>query len=302
MKYIALAVSLLLVEWCSGYSFDGEITVDGSKRTFHFYAPDHLSGDRRYPLIMMLHGGGSTGVQMQRFTRFNNLADRDSFIVVYPDGWKKHWNDHRYGEDLQKEKKDDVKFLITLADYLIRKHHADSTRVFVAGMSNGAIMALFLAQQVPQRIRAIASVCGGIPENYFASYRLPVPISIMIINGTEDPLVHYAGGPIGKSGWQRGAVVPTDSLVNKLVTLNQCHPRDSLFSFPDINLKDMSSATKRIWRCAGSEIQFIRVNGGGHTWPGGLQYLPRWQIGRVCRDFSATSEIWNFFQWQGPKR
>lgn len=302
MKFILTALLLFTAGTSFADVFDGELKIDGVRRTFHFYSPDDLPEGKRYPLVIMLHGGYGTGAQMPRFTKFNTLADRDSFLVVYPDGWKKHWNDHRYGEDLQKDKKDDVKFISVLIDYLIRKHQVDSTHVFVAGISNGAMMSLYLAQELPQKIRAIAPVCGSIPENYFSSYHLPVSISIMIINGTDDPLVHYTGGPIGKSGWQRGAVAHTDSMVKKLVLLNQCAEHDSVFSFPDINLKDQCVASKFIWKCGQSEIQFIRIKGGGHTWPGGLQYLPKYQVGRVCRDFNATSEIWNFFQSQPPRQ
>ena len=281
----------------SGQPFDGELTIDGTKRTFHFYSIDKLPANRVYPLVIMLHGGGGTGAEMIRFTKFNLLAERDTFLVAYPDGWKHQWNDHRVGEDLPSDK-DDVKFISTLIDYLIEKHQADSTKVFVTGISNGAIMSLFLAQEIPQKIRAIAPVCGSIPENYFSTYHIAKPLSVMVINGTADPLVHYEGGPVGKSGWQRGAVVATDSMMKKIVSLDHCNPRDSSFSFPDINLKDLSSATKKIWKCGNSEVQLIKVIGGGHTWPGGVQYLPKSTVGRVCRDFNATSEIWNFFNSQ----
>src|SRR5438046_2546863 len=97
---------------------DGELIIDGTTRTYHLFIPDHLSSDKKLPLVIVLHGGGGTGQGMIRLTHFDDLAQRDSFLVVYPDGWDKQWNDHRVGEKLPFEK-DDVKFISTLIDYLV---------------------------------------------------------------------------------------------------------------------------------------------------------------------------------------
>jgi len=295
--FIPILLALISSTQLFAEMIDGELTIDNTKRTFHFYSPDNLPADKTYPLVIVLHGGKGMGQNMVRFTKFDDLADRDSFLVVYPDGWKRQWNDHRTGEDLPFEK-DDVKFLSSLIDYLVQKHHADSTRVFVTGISNGAIMSLFLVQEIPQKIRAIAAVCGSIPENYFSTYHISKPISVLMINGTQDPLIHYEGGPVGKSGWERGATTSVDSAVQKILAINQCSKRDSVFRFPDINIKDDCTAEKMIWKCGENNVEFIKIKGGGHTWPGGLQYLPKYMIGTVCKDFNATSEIWNFFSSQ----
>ena len=123
---------------------DGELVVDGTIRTYHLYIPGHIDTSKKLPLVIMLHGGGGTGQNMVRLTRFNDLAERDSFLVVYPDGWKKQWNDHRVGEKLPFEK-DDVKFISTLIDYMVSRHHTDPQKVFATGISNGAIFCFFLA-------------------------------------------------------------------------------------------------------------------------------------------------------------
>ncbi len=74
------------------------------------------------PLVLLLHGGGGTGEGMEKLTLggFNRLADREGFVVVYPDGIEKHWNDGRGLEAYRahRENIDDVGFVSALIDHL----------------------------------------------------------------------------------------------------------------------------------------------------------------------------------------
>ena len=275
---------------------DGTLKIDGVSRTYHLFIPDYFNANKKLPLVIVLHGGGGTGQNMIRFTHFNDLAEEDTFLVVYPDGLHHGWNDYRIGEKLQHEQ-DDVKFISMLIDELVAHHQADAKRVFVTGISNGAIFSLFLAQELSQKILAIAPVCGSIPANYAGTYHIDRPLSILIINGTADPLVKYEGGPVLSKRSNRGEVISTDSMIYLLTNRYHCMSPIRRQEFPDVNLKDGCHAEKYIYpTCSATQIILIKVIGGGHTWPGGFQYLPKKIVGNVCKDFNATSEVWNFFK------
>ena len=297
MKYFLLPL-LLFYQHSMAEIIDGEIIVDNAKRTYHLFLPDENS-TAKIPLVIVFHGGGGDGQGMIRFTKFNDLAEDENFLVLYPDGENRSWNDGRTAPDL-KAHSDDVKFIDMLIDEMIAQHYADAEKIFITGISNGAIFSLYLASKLNGKIRAVAAVCGSIPTDYASTYHLNNSLSIMLINGTEDPLIKYNGGNIGSQRWERGVVIPTDSVISKLVLMLGCSSTATESDLADINLKDHCHATKYIYtNCkANTDIILIKVTGGGHTWPGGLQYLPKSMIGRVCRDFNATSEIWKFFRQQ----
>jgi polyhydroxybutyrate depolymerase len=276
---------------------DGEIMVDGTKRTFHFFKPLKQIDAAMLPLVMVLHGGGSDGQSMMRFSRFNDLASDENFIAVYPDGYNRSWND---GRPELNNHLDDVKFISMLIDYLISKHGADPNKVFITGISNGAIFSLYLAAKIPGKIRAVAAVCGSIPQFNPKEYALSIPLSVMVINGTEDPLLKYNGGSITVGKNNRGSIMATDSMISFYRRYMQCNITPEETKLANINLKDHSFATKLVYKsCTDKkEIILIKVEHGGHTWPGGFQYLPKSIVGNVCRDFNATAEIWDFFKEQ----
>ncbi|HYV94139.1 MAG TPA: PHB depolymerase family esterase [Chitinophagales bacterium] len=296
LKSSSLLIILLFPQISFSEIIDGQLTVNGAVRTYHLFIPDHSDLNKKLPLVIMLHGGGGTGEQMIRFTHFNDLAEQDTFLVVYPDGLHRGWNDHRIGDKLPHEQ-DDVKFISMLIDEIVAHHAADPKRVFATGISNGAIFSLFLAQELSEKILAIAPVCGSIPANYASTYHINQPLSILMINGTDDPLVKYEGGPVLSKRSHRGDVISTDSMVYLLTKRYHCMAPVRRQEFADVNLKDRCHAEKYIYpTCSATQIILIKIIGGGHTWPGGFQYLPKRVVGNVCKDFNAASEIWNFFK------
>ncbi len=171
----------------------GTITVGGLQRTYRVYVPDSLDESRAAPLIIALHGGGGSGRGMIDLTQggFNTLADESGFVVVYPDAAEKNWNDGRGIERYrsQRENIDDVGFISALIDKLADQLNIDLNRVYVIGMSNGAIMSFRLACELSDKIAAIAPVCGSMPENFSAVYTAQRTMPVMMINGIDDPLV-----------------------------------------------------------------------------------------------------------------
>lgn len=169
------------------------LSFDGIKRTYIAYIPKNFDKSHASPLIFVLHGAGSTAKEMFSFSNFNALADVDTCIIVYPDAYKENWNDGRYEEGKhpahQKVIINDVGYIDALITLFQKDYNADSSRVFVTGISNGAIMAYRLGCELSHRLTAIAPVVGNASEGVFNNCRPVRPTSIMVINGENGQVI-----------------------------------------------------------------------------------------------------------------
>jgi polyhydroxybutyrate depolymerase len=144
-----------------GEAVGHSVTVDRLKRKYLIFAPKGF--DKRLPMVMALHGGGSNPRQMERYTRFNALVAREGFLVVYPEAVDGNWNDVRGipGVRAQHENIDDVKFMRRIVDHLSETHKIDRSRIYGTGVSNSASMSHLLAAEASDLIAAIVPVVGG---------------------------------------------------------------------------------------------------------------------------------------------
>jgi len=270
------------------------------RRTLVHLPPVNLSSEK-YPLLIALHGGGGNGKSMVSLTqgKFNALADKEGFIVVYPDGIGKNWNDGRENMPpryrAHNDKTDDVGFISALIDSLVRKFNADESRVYVTGMSNGAMMTYRLAAELGEKIAAAAPVCGNIPVDLPSKPEHPV--AMFIINGTDDPLVPFEGGDVHIGRRKLGKILSTSKSLEIWTKINQVHLSEEKL-LPDKDPMDgcRVKETKYTGSDNPAEIVVLTIQGGGHTWPGGKQYLPERFIGRTCIDIDACESIWAFFK------
>ena len=256
-----------------------------AKRHYELFVPSDTPG---MPLVIVLHGNGGTGRQIERHTSFDRIAAREHFVVVYPDAVDRHWNDGRPEVD---NGVDDVAFIASLIDEIATKHAIDRKRVYVTGMSNGGIMSYRVACDLADRIAAIAPVTGNLPAAIRCEPR--VPVSVLAINGTEDPLVPYAGGTVGRN---RGSVLSAALSTAHFATHAGCGPATGTVDEPDANPADGSRTRRTSYACpAPVTVELLTLDGAGHTWPGGSQYLPKLLIGGTSRDFDGAERIWDFF-------
>lgn len=272
------------------------IHIGALRRTFLVHAPPSIRSMPSAPLVFALHGGGGSGAGMERSTGFSPLADRDGVIVVYPDAFDRNWNDGRADPHIraQAEGVDDVGFISGLIALLAQEYPIDPKRVFATGISNGGFMSQMLAARLSERIAAIAAVSSGMAPAVAATLAPARPVSILVINGTDDPLVPYRGGPVVRD---RGETISTNAIIQKWVTANRCPGNPTVMQLPDTDPSDGTRVQKTAYLdCAAhTVVALYRIDGGGHTWPGGSQYLPRAIVGRVSRDIDATQVIWKFF-------
>ena len=305
MKLLA-AVNLSPSRRSSGRDQRGSIVHDGLNRTFIIHIPSSHDTCAPLPLVIALHGNGGNAESMILVTRraFNDLADRDSSIVVYPDGIELNWNDGRTGEQAEDGahagRIDDVGFVSALIDLMIRDHGVDPERVYVTGISNGATMAYRLACELSHRMAAIAPVDGGIPEMLLKVCSPSEPVSVLAINNVQDPIVPFEGGEIHAHfrTASLGRVLSVNESIEFWVNRNQCSTQPLVQQEPDRDPKDGTRVTRMEYATGtkGTEVVLYSVDGGGHTWPGGLQYLAARIVGRTSRDIDASEVIWSFFK------
>jgi polyhydroxybutyrate depolymerase len=307
---IGCSVLLLLLPACASLSAQGltehRLQHDGRQRTYLMHRPAR-SERAAHPraLVLVLHGGGTAADSMVRLThgRFNELADRDNAVVVYPQGIDHAWNDGRdpSASTAHRDQIDDVEFLRAVIREAAVREGVDPARVFATGISNGGMMALRLGCEQPEVVRAVAPLTASIPTPLKPVCQHATRVGLLLMNGTEDPLVPYGGGEIRLAlfgrGKSRGEVLGTEEAVALWANHAGCPQTAQRSSLPDL-AEDGTRITRESYGpcSSGARVELYRVDGGGHTWPGGRQYLPEFVVGRTSRDINACDVIWEFFR------
>lgn len=280
------------------------IAADGMMRDFAVHLPPNLKQQAQagiqpqsVPLVLVFHDGFKLAQNMDEVTGFNAIADRENFAVVYPMGINGHWNDGRNIDGYAKF--DDVSFVKHIIEYMQRRYHIDREHVYACGIGNGGFFSQYLALMLPGHFSAIASVAATLPENIYHSRQSIKPVSVFYILGMNDPLVPFRGGPIHFESYRdRGMVVPAPEAVQFWVKGNRGQSTPNSQDLPDTDPSDGCRVKAAVFGSGlkGSEVMVYGIEGGGHTWPGGInRYSPK-TVGATCRDISASEAIWDFFK------
>lgn len=304
---VMIAVGIWWWEWSqiATAADPKSFTYDGLERYYAVYIPDSVDPTTPAPVVFVLHGGGGTAENTEKLTegQFNDLADEYGFIVVYGEGIEEHWNDGRQTNwRAHQDNIDDVGYMAAVLDDLEPTQAIDRAHVFATGISNGGQMSYRLACDVSDKFAAVAPVSANMGLDYLAVCAPTTPISLIIFNGTNDQLIEYDGGTerVAGADIEYG---PVEDTVAFWVNHNNCPTVPTVESLPDTAPRDGTRVTRYSYApCdAGTSVVFYKIEGGGHTWPDGFQYLPRAVIGRTSRDINASALIWAFFQSQIEK-
>jgi polyhydroxybutyrate depolymerase len=302
---IALIIILLSADSCMAKEakpsfISQQMTFDGRERSYLIHLPPVYQPGTSLPLVLALHGGGGTAAGMEKLTGLSKVSDKGEFILCYPQGIGKNWNDGRNVKDSKAAQEDinDVGFLLALMDKLTADYGADPHRIYMTGISNGGFMSYRMGLEAADRLAAIAPVAANLAEDVL-NLKPSQPISVLIINGDEDPLVPWEGGWVGFGGKKRGKCISAMDTQHFWQTADGITPgSESVTILPEQNTKDGT----RIQVLAshndgnGADVVLYDVQGGGHTWPGGWQYLGVWLVGRTSRELNASEVIWEFFK------
>jgi polyhydroxybutyrate depolymerase len=251
-----------------------------------------------------MHGSGEgpQGIRIGTGYGFERLADSHGFAVVYPKSFGSDWNDCSSIGDTQVNgvSADDAGFLAALVDKLIDELGVDPARVFAAGVSNGGSMAMRLALEYPTRYRAVAAVVANVPAHQnFQCTPAAQGTSIMVMNGTEDPLVPYAGGEINLLGffYKGGRIISSLASAHYFAAWNHIatapKTRQTLVA-------DGVRVEQILWRSNGTaEVELVTIHGGGHGLPQPYARRPR-LLGPSPMEPDGPAMIWAFFERQRP--
>lgn len=262
------------------------ITIGSDVRTYYVYRPTGFNQQTEsLPVIFALHGLGGNASQMM-FTGFNQIADTARIIMVYPEGKLNAYNQQAWanGTALQSNT-DDVQLINVLIDTLYYRYNIDLSKVYVAGLSMGGIMAHRLGCRLSNRIAAIASMTGTISTDDLTNCTPAFAMPVIHWHGTADGTVPYNSGQL-----------PTLELVpatmHYWLSKNNCTPLDSVITtIPDIVMDGYTIDKIEYSNCPGTvKVELWRINNGPHTW----YYQP-------ANDADGAKEFWNFFrQFQHP--
>ena len=287
----------------SGTLAHGSIAVGGRTRTYLLYVPKRLS--KRPALVMVLHGSGEDAAQMRLATGygFERLADAEGFAVVYPNGYEGYWNACNVKGDYAANTLniDDVGFLNALAAKLEAQLGVEPAKVFAVGLSRGAAMTMRLALEAPQTFRAVAAVSDSLPtpDNFKCKPKAGGTASILIMNGTADPIVPFEGGEVNLFGifLKRGTVLSTRASGEYFAQ------RNGIAGAPVVHetiLNDGFGIAETRWRGAnGKTIEVLAIEGGGHGLP--QPYFRNPRLLGPTMPFDGPQAIWTFFAEQSPQ-
>lgn len=272
------------------------LTVDGIERRYYLHVPPGLDPQRPVPLLIALHGGGATARSLIESSGLDAVADREKFIVAYPEAVSRQWNNGSRGGTLKVRhgNADDVGFVSKLIDRVSSKHRIDPGRVFATGMSMGAMMCYRLACELSDRIAAIAPVSGPLTEE-MKGCRPSRPVAVLAIHGTEDPIVPYEGGSYGGIWRKLGNVLSAEASARYFARLNGCGEKAEVAAPVDRVPDDGTRLVRETYSgCReGATVELLTIEGAGHVWPGGKQVLSTKLVGRVSREVDAGA-IWEF--------
>ncbi len=283
-----------------GTDRDDSIAVDGRQRTFYLHLPSGMSPSGSYPLVFNFHGGRGDGRQQAGLSRMNTLADRYGFVVVYPDGIEKNWNDGRGTTEPSKMGIDDVKFVRALFEKLKATYPIDAKRVYSTGISNGGMFSYRLACDMSDVFAAIGPVVGSLASKHRPNCKPTSPVAVVSIMGDADEFVPLQGGEEGwKNGKGDGGQLESEaSMKDFWAKHNGCSTEPLVSQLPS-RVDDGTSVKKTVYSACrnGADVVFYTIAGGGHTWPPYefKSFLLNRMAGKSSQNIDASQVIWDFF-------
>jgi polyhydroxybutyrate depolymerase len=245
-------------------------------------------GEKPAPLVLVLHGAMGHTFTVAWDTRMTERASKQGFLVAYPRGMGiastlRTWNAGDCCGLAKLRNIDDVAFLKALLKEIRSDYNVDADRIFIAGASNGGMMAYRAAIEMSDQIAAIATASGTMMVSEKSAGE---PVSILAFHGTNDHIVPYQGGPGGLPFWKIEGTKVSDN-VKFWVERDRCSDK--------VVREEIGNYVKETY-CHGSkgtEVCVYTVKNGKHNWPGGRSTVLR--NDPEMRKVDATDIICKFF-------
>ncbi|OGF26769.1 hypothetical protein A2303_05245 [Candidatus Falkowbacteria bacterium RIFOXYB2_FULL_47_14] len=258
--------------------------ISGIQRYYLLHVPRGLEPGA--PLVFALHGSMLNAEMMSKSYNWKKKADEEKFLVVFPNGTSRlasgkfaNWNAGNCCGYAQESDSDDVGFIRSVIDDI--EGMFDTGKIYVTGISNGAMMAYRLACEMPEKISAIAPVAGTDNTTGCTSEG---PVSVMHVHSLLDPRILYEGG-CGPDCVTEIQFVSVHDTIKKWTSRNQCASETERI------LENGYGYCDEYGSCAnGTKVRLCTTEDGGHSWPTGSR------LGQASQAFNATDEIWDFFE------
>jgi polyhydroxybutyrate depolymerase len=272
------------------------LEVDRRTRSYLVHVPKTYDGKKPVPVVLAFHGGGSNAAQMAEFCGLNEKADKEGFLVIYPNGTGRlekllTFNAGNCCGYAKEQKVDDVAFVKALLDDLGRVTHVDPKRVYATGMSNGAMISYLLASELSDRIAAIAPVAAPMGTETCRPKR---PVPVIHFHGTDDQFAPFKGGK-GEKSISGTNFYSVEYCIRAWTKANGCKEKPVTTQLPK-KVDDGTTVEIKTYGEGknGSEVVLVVITGSGHTWPG---REPRVKfLGKSTRNVSANDLMWEFFK------
>lgn len=268
----------------------------GMKRSYFIHLPPEYSPQEKLPLVLVLHGGMGNAKNIARITSFSDYADKENFIVAYPNGSGRFenklltWNAGFCCHYSKENNIDDIGFISAFLDFLVEKYSIDSKRIYATGISNGGMMSYCIGAQLSHKITAIAPVAASYGANNQTIPEPSEPVSILIIHGMQDKVIPYSGGKGSNPVYLSFYSVEDSTLF--WIRRNNC--------IPIAVHEELADGTVFINRYTGGEnetsVVTCLLKNGAHAWPGGQ--LGYFAGDKPTNEINATEIIWEFFKNQ----
>jgi polyhydroxybutyrate depolymerase len=277
---------LLLLISSSVLAQEKSLMHNEEKRKYIVYTPAAYESrpQQHFPVVVNFHGGGMTMREQMLYTQMNRTADKENFIVIYPQGIKQDWN-VGYGMDYLKGT-DDIGFTQAMLAKVKLDYRVDERRVYATGLSRGGFFSLRVGAELPQLFAAVASVGGPMPEPVIAHNAKPEKMGVMLMHGTADKVVAYDGK---KGGYFSALDTYAYWLRNN--ALDTAAERERQFNGA---AHDGTEVAIRERSDGGFSVALVTIKEGGHTWPGADAFNVGLPIGMTSKDIDANAVIWEF--------
>ncbi len=273
------------------------VTHQGRQRRYQVYVPRGYDGQSTLPAVVGYHGGGSRPEAFREQAQLEPVADRHGFFVVYPDGSGRAiiagkrlltFNAGTCCGYALKNKVDDVGFTADLLDNLPRHYAVDQERIYLTGMSNGAMMIYRLACELSDRIAAIGPVAGDMGVSGPAPKR---PVPVIHFHGMQDQNAPFQGG-LGERSVQPNPHRSIPETIQFWIKFNRCQPQPLERQKERDFVRELYAPPVNT---DGAPIEFYTLPDGGHTWPGGRDITAHLNTGRLIASVDASELMYRFF-------
>lgn len=269
-----------------------KLQVGNLTRFYRVHLPEHYDATKKYPVVIVLHGAAANSKLIEPVSGMSHLADREGFIAVYPNGtgrlskgWTS-WNGGLCCGWAVKHKVDDIGFMEKLITTLVGEYSVDPHRIYIAGFSNGGMLAYAAAARLVDKVAAMGVIEGSMTGT---EGRPTKPMPIIMFHGTDDKRVSINGG---KGRYAKFGLPVNDKPLNFAIEywceVDKCVGEPTIANTPSLTRFEYRDAK-------GKPIVVVtKLMGGGHAWAGGEKSRP-WGA-KPAKSISASQEMWKFFQ------